>query len=183
MALGIASRVQAKLDEIARKLNKAGTLKVGFLEGATYPDGTSVAEVAAYQEFGTPNARFPIPPRPFFRTMIAKESPGWPDAVLNLIKAYDYDTDRVLDAMGQLIKGQLQQSIIDTTSPPLSEVTLMLRSMQGSAGNPQINVSLRTVYEAIGKVKAGEQHGVSGTGAKPLVWTGQLLGSVDYEVK
>lgn len=44
--------VKQKLLEIAKRLGKADLLKVGFLEGATYPDGTNVAMVAATQEFG-----------------------------------------------------------------------------------------------------------------------------------
>lgn len=43
--------MQEKLREIASKL-EAKTLRVGFLEDATYPDGTSVATVAATNEFG-----------------------------------------------------------------------------------------------------------------------------------
>lgn len=40
------------LSNLGRKLNRSDTLKVGFLEGATYPDGTPVAYVAAIQEWG-----------------------------------------------------------------------------------------------------------------------------------
>lgn len=45
-------KMKAALDEMARKLSSPATLKVGFLEGSTYPNGTPVAYVAAINEFG-----------------------------------------------------------------------------------------------------------------------------------
>jgi hypothetical protein len=44
--------LQKRLKEIADKAGKGGTLRTGFLENATYPDGTPVAQVAAAQEYG-----------------------------------------------------------------------------------------------------------------------------------
>lgn len=112
------------LAKIAAGVSKPGTLSVGFLEGATAPNGDSIPERAANNEFGTPNAKYPIPPRPFFRNMIAAKSPEWPAAVGNLLKANDYDATKALDIAGEAIEGQLRQSIIDTNSPPLAEATI-----------------------------------------------------------
>ena len=39
--------LEQKLREIAEKVGKANSVRVGFLEGATYPDGTPVPLVAA----------------------------------------------------------------------------------------------------------------------------------------
>lgn len=44
--------LEAKLREIAEKVGAPKTVRVGFLENATYPDGTSVALVAATNEYG-----------------------------------------------------------------------------------------------------------------------------------
>ena len=41
-----------------------GSVDVGFMSGATYPDGTSVAQVAFWNEFGH-GGRLPPPP-PFY---------------------------------------------------------------------------------------------------------------------
>ena len=38
-----------KIGEIGKKVASAKVLRVGFLEGATYPNGTTVATVAAIQ--------------------------------------------------------------------------------------------------------------------------------------
>lgn len=170
-------KLAAALAEISKKVSKASSVDVGFLEGATYPDGKSVAEIAAIQEFGAPRAG--IPPRPFFRTMISEKSPQWPEAVGDLLVSNGYDAAKTLGQTGEAIKGQLQQSIIDTFNPPLSPITLMLRKMRSE--NPDLVVTGKTVGEAARRIKAGES--TSGVSTKPLVDSGVLLGSVDYEVK
>jgi hypothetical protein len=168
-------KLAAALGEIAQKLGKSATLRVGFLENATYPDGTPVAMVAAIQEFGAPRAG--IPPRPFFRTMVANKSPEWGKAIGDLLPAADYDADKVLNQAGAAIAGQLRQSIVDTNTPPLSPVTLMLRKMK-SEGMTITKSSLR-----IARARLASGESVGGVSTKPLVETGHLLQSVDYEIK
>lgn len=164
------------LKELAKNLESGASLKVGFLENAKYPDGTQVAMVAAIQEYGAPRAG--IPPRPFFRKLIAEKGPEWPKAIADLLKANDFDAEKVLNIAGEAIKGQLQQSIIDVVAPPLSPVTLMLRKMK--ADNPDLIITGKTVGEAAAKVAAGESS--VGVSTKPLIDTGILLDSVAYEV-
>lgn len=119
-------------------------MRVGFLADARYPDGTQVAAVAAFQDFGTRT----IPPRPFFRNMVAEKSPEWPDAIARNLIANNYDAERTLRTVGEAIAGQLRQSIIDTNEPPLAERTIRRKGFE-----------------------------------KPLVDTGHMLASVDYEIK
>lgn len=61
MTAGVSGgdRLEAVLRGMAAKL-QAGTLRVGFLENSTYPDGTSLPMVAAVQEFG---GTINLPPR------------------------------------------------------------------------------------------------------------------------
>lgn len=170
------AKLDAALERLARKLERGGTLKVGFLEGATYPDGTPVAMVAAIQNFGAP-ARG-IPPRPFFTNMIAEKSERWASALAAMLKRNDWDLDKTLNQMGAGIKGQLQQAIVDTNAPPLSAITLMLRKMRYE--NPDLEVTGATVGEAARRVAAGESYADAPT--KPLVDSSHMLNSVDYEV-
>lgn len=168
-------KLTARLKELSAGLKKGASVQVGFLEGATYPDGTSVPMVAAIQEFGTSK----IPPRPYFRTMIAAKSGGWGDAAAQNLKATDFDAEKTLALVGEGIKGQLQQSIAELTSPPLSPVTLMLRKMR--ADNPSLIVTGATVGEAARRVAAGQSS--AGVSTKPLVDSGDMLNAVDYAVK
>lgn len=164
------------LESLSRKLERGGVLKVGFLEGATYPDGTPVATVAAIQNFGAP-ARG-IPPRPFFTNMIKEKSERWASALAALLKRNDWDVDKTLNQMGAGIKGQLQQAIVDMNAPPLSQVTLMLRKMRSE--DPDLEVTGATVGEAARRVAAGES--TAGVATKPLIDSTNMINSVDYEV-
>jgi hypothetical protein len=56
--------------------------------------------------------------------MIAKESPTWAPKMAKLAKATEYDGPKVLALMGEDIKGALQQSINDFTTPALKESTV-----------------------------------------------------------
>ena len=114
-----ADGVAKALEEIAKRMG-GGEVAVGFMDGATYPDGTPVAAVAYWNEFGKEGQ----PPRPFFRQMIAAESPAWPKKMAALAKATDYDGDKVLALMGEDIKGALQQNINDFQTPGLAPSTI-----------------------------------------------------------
>lgn len=169
--------LEKRLAQLAKQVTNPATLRVGFLENATYPDGTSVAEVAAIQNFGAPGRG--IPPRPFFSNMVARESPAWGAKLGRILEQNDWDAEKALALMGEGIAGQLRQYIVETNAPPLSAITLMLRKMRQD--NPDLVVTGATVGEAAARIRAGESYG--GVSTKPLVDTGNLLASVDYEVE
>jgi hypothetical protein len=175
-ALQGGEKLKAYLEKLSRQITKKSTLNVGFLAGATYPTGMPVAAVAAIQEFGAPRAS--IPPRPYFRTMVKAESPHWGPDLGKLLKANNFDAARALALLGEDIRGQLQQSIIDTNSPALSPITLMLRKMKSE--NQALVVTGRVVGEAAARVAAGESPG--GVSTKPLVDTSHMINSADFEV-
>ena len=110
------------LSDLAKKVTNASTLKVGFLENATYPDGTSVALVAAVQNFGAPSRG--IPPRPFFSNMVAQNGDQWGPMLGELLQRTDMDAGKALALMGEEIKGELRESIIATNAPPLKPATV-----------------------------------------------------------
>lgn len=115
-------RLAIELKKMAEKIRKANTVRVGFMEGATYPDGTSVPMVAAINEFGAPSKN--IPPRPYFRGMIQKESKHWADDIAKILPSVGYDAKQALELMGQEIKGELQQSIRDLKTPANAKSTI-----------------------------------------------------------
>lgn len=115
-------KLEAALAAISSKLKRGGQVKVGFLSNAKYPDGTPVAMIAAIQDFGAPSRG--IPPRPFFRTMVAKEQAGWPAEIAKDLVRTNYDVDQTLGRMGALIAGQLRESIVNTNEPALKPATI-----------------------------------------------------------
>lgn len=115
------------LADIARRLAQPGVLKVGFLEGASYPDGTPVALVAAVQNFGAPSRG--IPPRPFFSNMVEAKQSEWGPA-LGALLAKGMSIEAALNQLGLGIVGQLKQSIVDTNDPPLAASTIKAKGFE-----------------------------------------------------
>lgn len=171
-------KMKAALAKIAAKVGTMPHVRVGFLETAKYPDGTPVAMVAAIQEFGAP--RVGIPPRPFFRPMIAAHKSEWGPNVGKYMKHHNNDVAASLRDVGKVIAGDLAQAIVDVQAPPLSTTTLMLRKMKKLDPDLKLNMSYKTVIEARARVAAGKSY--AGVSIKPLIETGFLLGSIGVEV-
>jgi len=167
-SIKMSDAVTAKLLDLAKQAS--GSVKVGFIDSDQAP-------IAFWNEFGH-KGRFPAPPRPFFRTMVSNESPNWPQMMAGELKRSKMNGHRTLAFMGEEIEGALKQSIIDLTAPPLSRTTLRLRLKFGS--NPQ-NIRARDVVRAQQEVAAGAPV-ASGTQAKPLINTGQMLQATTYKV-
>lgn len=138
-------KIESTLKELAEKIGTASAVRVGFLEGSTYPDGTSVPMVAAIHNFGAPGAG--IPPRPFFSNVVAAGRKKWGKTMVSLLKQNDYDAEKTLRLMGEGIKGEIQNSINNGAYAPLKPATVRRKGFN-----------------------------------KPLIDTGHMLNSVDYEV-
>ncbi len=167
-SIAMSDAVTAKLKELAKKVR--GSVQVGFIDNDQAP-------IAFWNEFGH-KGRFPAPPRPFFRTMVSDKSPLWPAMMAGELQRSKMDGHKTLAFMGEEIEGELKQSITDFTSPPLSPTTLRLRF---KFGNQPQNITARDVVQAQRDVKKGRTL-ASGTQAKPLIWTGQMLQSTSYKV-
>jgi len=145
-------RYESFFNNLEKKLSKNTSVKVGFLSGATYPDGTSVAMVAAVNEYGKTetNEKGDVviqPPRPFMRNTVAKRTKAWVKNLATAIKATNYDIPASFKLVGQGMKEDVQNSIRTFRDPPLKEATIKAKGF-----------------------------------AKPLIDTSHMLNSVDYEV-
>lgn len=160
------------LASLGKRLGKAHEVRVGFLENATYPDGTPVAQIAALNNFGAPAAG--IPARPFFTNMVADKSGAWGDKFAKVLEAADNSTDKALELMGEGMAGQLREAIVAGAGPANSPVTDLLKQRFPMGGQ-----SFDDVLQARHDVAAGE----TAPAGKPLVWTGHMLNSVDKEVR
>lgn len=169
-------KLKAYLAKLSEQVSRPGTLRVGFLEGATYPAGSakalkarykkrkaagaikgdegemSVPMVAALNEFGgmvkSKSGSYYRLPRPFFRRMIAAKSTEWGTSLAEILKVNDCNTRKSLLLMGEGIKAQLVESINELVSPPLAPSTVAAKGFD-----------------------------------KPLIDSGHMLASVDYDVK
>jgi len=164
-------KIVARLERIPKEF-KGMVAQVGIPSGLAYEDGTSVAYVAAIQEFGAPEVS--IPARPFIKPAVAQHSEEWSGILKGLVprvgagQASAFDA---LDAVGRAAVADIQQEISALDSPALSPVTVLLRKWRKGG----MKITGKTVGEAAAAIKAGEDPGGDD---KPLNDTGLLLASV-----
>ena len=120
MAIKGMHSLQAKLKNIADSYESNKQVRAGFLEGATYPDGTPAALVAAVHEFGAPAQG--IPPRPFMSKAIARNKDKWAKMASDLIA--EVGVDKALDQVGVEMAKDIQKSISDEDWTPLNPATV-----------------------------------------------------------
>lgn len=157
----VTSSVSGKMDGLRKKIREAADeirkihVKVGILDGGTYP-GTdmTVAEVAAYHEFGTSKT----PQRSFLRKTVSEKGYEW----------------------RRTIGGVARQGVLSTRIPDLmamlgSEASLDVQETlnSGNAGPPALKPETVRRKTAMG-------YGVHAE--TPLVLTGQLMRAISYEV-
>lgn len=147
----MANGLEKYLNGLVERLN-ATEVRVGFIDGNTYPDGTSVAQVAYENEYGVPENN--QPPRPFFRRSIDKNKEEWVQAISNGIASGATARD-TLEIVGARAAGDVQISISELVDPPLSPTTIKLRREREK--NPT-------------------------TSTKPLVDSRTMINDVNYEV-
>lgn len=166
-------RLASHLAEMAEKIGTATAVKVGFLEDAIYPDGTSVATVAALNNFGAPGAG--LPARSFFSEMVARNSPEWGERFAEVLKAANYDVATALELMGDVIAGQLREAIIAAPGPANSPVTDLLKQ--------RFPMREGMAFTDVLQARRDVADGKTAPPGKPLSWTGHMLASVDREVE
>jgi hypothetical protein len=115
-------KIKRWLAAMGNKVSRNEVLQVGFMENATYENGTQVALVAVVQDFGAPSRG--IPPRPFFRNAIANGKGTWPGVAKQLLKANDFDARKAFTALGVVIEGDIKASILGDGFIPLKPATI-----------------------------------------------------------
>lgn len=126
---------------VYRRRNKAGT---GFARNGRFvkqkeANFSSTHDHDAYT--------IHIPPRPFFRTMIAQNEKTWAPELARLLKRPDMNPLTALNIMGALIRTQLQASIIAMNEPPNAPATIRAKR----AAKPLVDtvLMLRSVNFAV----------------------------------
>ena len=137
-----------KVGSLSKTLSKYkdmnASVRVGVLENATYPDGTPVAMVAFWNEYGTRTS----PVRAFFRTTVSENKKNWVLSVQNLMKMHN-DPKKVMGLIGVHMQEQIVQSINTWSDPPnsaytiakkgfdkpLVETALLMRSIKSEVGD------------------------------------------------
>ena len=123
-----------ELERAVRKLikNKNASMQVGFLKTATYKDGTRVADVARWLNYGTHR----IPPRPFFNKAVSLNNAKW----LNILateagRGKELDMKTAFNRLANVCVGDIQKALTELRSPPNKPSTI---KKKGSS-NPLID--------------------------------------------
>ncbi|CAH5458667.1 hypothetical protein L799_09020 [Enterobacter roggenkampii EC_38VIM1] len=151
----MSDKILDALNNIASNISDK-QLKVGFIDGATYPDGTPVAMVAATNEYGNPANN--QPPRPFFRNAIAEHESEWLDAISRGLEK-GVPIDDVLAVVGERAVGDVVQSIATLMDPPLSPATVASRKSKGNASTKPLvdtKVMIRDVHYEVGEIEPSQ---------------------------
>lgn len=95
---------------------------VGFQEGQAYEDGTSMAEVAAYNEFGSSDT----PARPFMKQSFEKREKGLQAACdqVNTALSNGGTAEQALNQLGVIAKGMVQDEIVTGKFSPNAQSTI-----------------------------------------------------------
>ena len=108
-------------------------VKVGIIDGSKYPDGTSVASVGFWNEYGTKTA----PSRPFFRSTIAEQKAQWVELTKKGIRA-GMSVDHILGLVGAQMQTDIQSSIMTWTTPPNSAYTVAKKGFNAPLRNTML---------------------------------------------
>ena len=115
----MVKRVGSLSAALSKYKDMNASVRVGVLENATYPDGTPVAMVAFWNEYGTRTS----PVRAFFRTTVSENKKNWVLSVQNLMKIHS-DPKQVMGLIGVHMQEQIVQSINTWSDPPNSAYTI-----------------------------------------------------------
>ena len=140
----MVKRVGSLSAALSKYKDMNASVRVGVLENATYPDGTPVAMVAFWNEYGTKTS----PVRAFFRTTVSEQKKNWVLSVQNLMKIHN-DPKQVMGLIGVHIQEQIVQSINTWSDPPNSAYTI---AKKGSS-KPLIEtgVLMRSIKSEVGE--------------------------------
>ena len=136
-------------------------VNVGWFEDQTYEDGLPVAKVARWNEFGT---KAGIPERPFMRRTKMEHEKEWIELLKTLVqreldKEKGTNIDKALQKFGEIVKGDIQETIL----------------RGGFKKNSDITINGGWIRR-----KGGKAFYVEGKGANsiPLVDTGVMISSI-----
>lgn len=188
---------ESGIDKMRRniKLLKEQQIRVGWLEGNVYPDGTPVAQVAFFNEYGgirrikqgsnsTQSNIAVIPPRAPLRITLDTKGKLISEQAAPFI-AKGLQNDKVLQSLelvGLMAASHVRDTIGSGLPPPNAESTvdgmLLRKKVTDDAGNVS--------YEEVRAGSAQKESRTFGQGKgfnKPLVDTANMMNSVQHLVE
>ena len=182
-------KLQARLADLADRIGRGKAVRVGFLEGSTYPDGTPLPVVAATQEFGG-TVQVPEHQVDVYRKL-AKDGDFLREGRFVKRSQSNFQTTHAVPAHSVTIPARpfMRPAIADNSGGWGADLASLLQASGYDAGKAlaqmgeviagQIRASIIAVTEPPLAPSTVARKGSD----KPLVETGHMLNSVDYEVE
>ena len=121
----------AGLNDIKKELAALGSysVKAGIVEGAGEVDGVSVAQYAAWNEYGVPGKKkkWHIPPRPFIRGFVenrGEEIKRTTEALYKQVAEGKMDALEAIDSLGQFAQDGIKKFIRTGTFKENADFTI-----------------------------------------------------------
>lgn len=160
----ISTRVSHK--QINLDNYRDGIVRVGWFSGIRYEDGLPVAQVAYWNEYGVPNAKYPIPARPFMRPVMHAQQNDLKERLRSLYMAAIRNNTNTLNALatfGELVLYKIQDQIHANIYTPNAPITLHGGWLRSSSGK--------------------SFHVERKRGSHPLIDTGFMVNSITYQIE
>lgn len=185
---GVQKNWMARLLERVLKKSSQMQMNIGFLEGATYPDGTPVAAVAYWNEFG---AEIDVPEHEtkIYRS-IGKNGALRRNGRFVKAKASNYETTHVVPAHTVTIPARpfMRNAIANNQDQWPALLAAALKQAKGDLDKAldiaaeaivgQVQEEIRNLGDPPNAPSTIRSKGFD----KPLIDTGHMLNSVGYEV-
>lgn len=174
-----------RITDLLRKLDGRITVGIHAEDNKPYvrgqSDAATLAQIATFHEFGAPKAN--LPQRSFMRSTLDEKKRAYFSIAESLLgRAIDGDLRPIqaMSLLGQRIKDDIRQKIIDIQSPPLTASTIAAkRRGYGRVQNADVEPGEPIRAPSSGP-STSTPHGAD-TG-NPLVDTGQMKNAVDFQV-
>ena len=138
------------MEKFFREAGKGGVkgIDVGFFASAKYQDGTYVAAVAAWNEFGTrKGGKVHIQERPAIRQAVKGHESKLTTIIKKNIDSKKMVVDKTLaNKIGESQKGAIQKSMIDLKQPANRPATLRAKFPKT---NPLVGKTSGTLIESV----------------------------------
>jgi len=116
---------------IRKQIAELSTLgvKAGIIEGSGSKDGTSIAEYAAYNEYGVPGKtkKWRIPPRPFIRGFVEdhdSEIKAVQERLFQQVTEGKMSAETAIARLGQFAQDGIKRYIMSGNFEPNAEATI-----------------------------------------------------------
>lgn len=188
MAMTGGDRMQSYLEGLRKNLETGAAVKVGFLEGATYPDGQSVAQVAAVNEFGgvieVKEGQVDVYRKLNANGEFAKSGRFVKRAQANFVTTHHVEAHTITIPARPFFKTMIFKRSGDwgrqfgKILKAADYNTATALALFGELAKGQLQQSIREFADPANAASTVRKKGFN----KPLIETGHMLNSVDYEV-